>query len=145
MCDMHKFRINLAKHYLNNYQVDTYGSFNDNKRLETTFEAYNQYRYNIAVENYICPYYFTEKIIKCFDSMTVPIYIGAEKIADFFNPDGIIQVKNLDYESIDKIIANCNEEDYNNRLPAVIDNFNRVCEYNSHENYLYFHYKNEFV
>ena len=100
------------------------------------------YRYNIAVENDITDYYFTEKILNCFASMTIPIYIGARKIGDFFNMNGIIQVEKLDFEHIDNIVKTCCEEDYYERLDAVIDNFQRVQKFLTVEDWIFNNYSN---
>ena len=75
--------------------------------------------------------------------MTVPIYLGATKIDKFFNPDGIIQISLNDLDNIDKILLQCNEEDYMNRLSAVKDNYNRVQNYLNIEDYIYTNYLKE--
>jgi len=144
MCNMHKFRISLAKYYKNSTNVDTYGNFDGGNRIELHI-PFEEYRYSIAIENEVSPYYFTEKILNCFASMTIPIYIGATKIADYFNGDGIIQVKSLDFENMDKIIADCNEKDYENRIPAIIDNYNRVQNFLCLEDYIYNNYYSHFA
>lgn len=46
--------------------------------------------------------YFTEKILDCFATKTVPIYWGCPNIGDYFDEDGIIQV-NSQYEFIEKV------------------------------------------
>ena len=92
-------------------------------KAELPFE---HYRYSIAVENGIEPYYFTEKILNCFAAQTIPIYLGATKIDQFFNADGIIQIGLEDCEHIEKILKLCTAEEYERRLPAVLDNFNRA-------------------
>ena len=124
--------------------VDTYGTFDGGSYIKIS-DSLKDYRYTIAIENDISPYRFTEKILNCFAAMTVPIYIGATKIGDFFNTDGIIQIETLDYEYIDKIIRNCNEEDYAMRTSALIDNYNRVKDYLCVEDYMYKHYSQYFI
>jgi hypothetical protein len=144
MCDLHKFRIALARHYKNSGTVDTYGTF-DGGSFSKIVDVLEKYRYSIIVENDISPYWFTEKIMNCFASMTVPIYIGATKIGDFFNDEGIIKIPALDFDLIDKIAANCNDHDYASRVEAVIDNYNRVQAYLCLEDYLYTRYKKYFI
>jgi hypothetical protein len=147
-CELHNFRINTAKHFKymeRNSPVDTYGKFDGGEGFEKISDPLEQYRYNIAIENNISPYYFTEKILNCFASFTVPIYIGATKINDFFNPNGIIQVKSTQENVIDKIVSSCDETDYLRRIPALIDNFSKVKEYLCIEDYLYTHYKKHFI
>lgn len=91
--------------------------------IETPFE---KYRYSIAVENLVSPFYFTEKICNCFAAQTIPIYIGATEIGKFFNPEGIIQIRVEDFDRLEEILSKCTPEEYERRLPAVIDNFNRI-------------------
>ncbi|GAG53179.1 unnamed protein product, partial [marine sediment metagenome] len=40
-------------------------------------------QYHIAIENTSMNNYFTEKLIDCFQTLTVPIYYGAENIGEF--------------------------------------------------------------
>ena len=47
--------------------------------------------YSIVIENSKYSHYFTEKILDCFISGTVPIYWGSPSISRFFNEKGIIQ------------------------------------------------------
>jgi len=144
VCDFHRFRIGLAKYYKTNKKVDTYGNFDGGETIELSVPLAT-YRYSVIIENEISPFYFTEKILNCFAAMTIPIYIGAAQIAGFFNIDGIIQVKKPDYESVDKIIAVCNEQDYSERIPAIIDNYNRVQNYLCIEDYMWDKYHGYFV
>ena len=122
---MQALRKALAFKCKNESLADTYGQFDGGAycKIELPFE---HYRYSIAVENGIEPYYFTEKILNCFAAQTIPIYLGATKIDQFFNADGIIQIGIEDCEHIEKILKLCTAEEYERRLPAVLDNFNRA-------------------
>jgi hypothetical protein len=144
MCKLHKFRIGMARHYKNNSLVDTFGTFDGGPYIKVS-DSLDTYHYSIVVENDISLYRFTEKILNCFASMTIPIYIGATKIGDFFNLDGIIQIDKLDIDYIDSLLSSCNEKDYISRLPAVLDNFNRVKDFLCIENYMYTHHKECFI
>ena len=48
------------------------------------------YRYSLAIENHINPYYWSEKLADCFLAWCMPIYYGCTKIADFFPPESMI-------------------------------------------------------
>lgn len=138
MCKLHKVRADIARHYKDDNRVDTYGNAVNN-HIEKKSDALESYRYSIVLENNVAPYYFTEKILDCFASMTVPIYLGASKIGEFFNMDGIISLSEsdvLDYNTLDKIIDRCNKSDYEARKEAVLDNYNRVQEYLCYEDYM---------
>ncbi len=120
--------------------VDIFGKFNGGIYLNDKSESLEKYRYQITIENGISPYYFTEKIMDCFASMTIPIYLGASKINDFFNAEGIIKIGKENYNNLDKILAQCTEKEYLNRLPAIIDNYNRSLKYLNMNDYLYENY-----
>lgn len=84
-------------------------------------------QFHIAIENTSIPNMFTEKLIDCFQTKTVPIYFGAPNIGDTFNACGIIAVKNLQ-----EIINACNQitpDTYERLLPLVEDNYITSCKY----------------
>ena len=79
--------------------------------------------FNIAIQNTSIKDYFTDILIDCFQTRTVPIYYGCRNISDYFNVDGVIVVNNLT-----EIINACNRltpETYDNMLPAIEDNYIR--------------------
>ncbi len=71
----------------------------------------------------------------CLVSQTVPVYIGASKVGEFFNPDGIIAVdENVD---VGKVVNNCTEQEYESRINAVKENYNRALKYLNINDLLY--------
>lgn len=87
--------------------------------------------FHIAIENTPIKHYFTEKILDCFRSYTVPIYVGCTNIDEYFNPEGIIRVN-----SLDEIIDTCNRitpSTYEKMKPAMEDNYNRSLRWSSYE------------
>lgn len=52
-------------------------------------------QFHIAIENETIDNYFSEKLIDCFITKTIPIYYGANNIGDFFDIRGMFIVKNL--------------------------------------------------
>ena len=134
MCRMHVFRKQIAKHLILNDNVDVMGKV-VNKYVSCE-DIYRDYMYSIAIENTIEPFYFTEKILNCFASKTIPIYIGATRIGDFFNSDGIIQIESLSIEAIDRTLKQCSTEDYLSRREAIEDNFYRVKKYLCTEDFI---------
>ena len=69
--------------------------------------------------------------------MTVPIYLGARKIDNYFNSDGIITFSINDAKKLNELLSNCNEKDYKARLPAIKDNFDRVQKYKNLFDWMY--------
>ena len=143
MCKLHQYRKDLAMYYKTNGLVDTFGTFDGGKNIQIA-DSLTDYRYSIVIENMITSYFFTEKLMNCFASMTVPIYIGASKVGEFFNEDGIIRINPIDFGELDHIINKCGVEDYKERQAAIIDNYHRVLSYQCYEDYLYYNYKELF-
>lgn len=125
-CDLHMFRLNLARRCRDEKLCDTFGTFDGGAQVNIA-DTLTKYRYSIVIENDISPYFFTERITNCFMSMTVPIYCGAPEIGKFFNMDGIICIKPGD--DIAEVLKFCTNSDYQSRIPAILDNFERVLKY----------------
>ena len=134
MCPLHKFRYDLAYQCKNEQLADTYGTF-DGGPMVNLSDTLKDYMYSICIENEIQPYFFTERLLTAFAFHSVPIYLGATEIDKFFNPDGIIKITTKD--DIKEVLKQCSKEDYESRLPAVKDNYNRVLEYGSPFDYMY--------
>ena len=141
VCDLHRLRYDWAMKFKNNpaLKVDAYGTF-DGGSFVMAADYLRDYRYSIAVENDIQPYWFTEKILNCFAMRTVPIYVGHPKMLERFNADGIILVKPEEYEHIEDIVKQCSAADYAARLSAIEDNFRRAQAYRNSFDRLYEQY-----
>lgn len=127
-CPLHNARIELARYFEHNPAVDVYGSYRDKDGWCDTDTAHEHYRFAIVIENDIDEYWFTEKILNCFSTKTVPIYVGATRIGDIFNADGIIQVHN--WRMIPEIIRSLDVDlEYTKRQQAIEDNFCRAIPY----------------
>lgn len=103
--------------------ADSFGNPSIGENKDALF--YSQF--HIAIENCSVDNYFTEKILDCFISKTVPIYCGCTNIGEFFNEQGIIKFKN-----IQECIAICNGltvERYNEMLPAIEENYQKALTY----------------
>lgn len=137
---MHKVRHAFTAAAAKTGLIDVYGEFEGGKWLENKSDSLEKYRFQLVVENDIKPYYFTEKIMDCFASMTVPIYLGATKISDFFNSNGIIVINENDVNNIDKIMLKCDSKLYESMIPAVVDNYNRALKYINVNDRLYEEY-----
>lgn len=131
----HMFRLNWMNKLLGH--VDVYGrQINPIDRKE---DGLADYMFSVAMENSSYPTYFTEKILDCFATGTIPIYWGSPDIADYFNPDGIIMLTD------DFTTAQLSPELYESKIEAVKENFERVKEYTVLENYMYNHYLKELL
>lgn len=128
MCDLHEFRTKLALKCKHENLADTFGTFDGGEFVRFDIPLLD-YRYSIVIENDVKLYWFSEKLTNCFASQTIPIYIGATEIGKFFNTDGIITIRVEDFDRLGEILKKCTIEEYNRRLPAILDNFQRVQEF----------------
>jgi hypothetical protein len=67
--------------------------------IEDKFDGIFPYKYSIAIENYSCDHYWTEKIADCYLSWTMPIYYGAMKILDYFPKESLLLIDPADPET----------------------------------------------
>lgn len=121
--------------------IDLYGhGYNSIIKKE---EGLENYCFSFAIENCIVPGYFSEKILDCFLTGTVPIYYGDPSIGDIFDTRGIILLTN----NFD--IKNLTFEQYKNMLPYIEENYNRTVSLNpSFEKYFCSgikHYETKFI
>ncbi len=140
ICDLHRFRLELARLCKREKLADTYGRFDGGGYVESVDETLDRYRFSLIIENDISDYYFSERLTSCFAAQTIPVYLGARRIGDFFNTDGMILLEGPDIDAVRRRIRECTREAYEERLPAVLDNYRRVREYVNMQDYLYEHY-----
>ena len=135
--EYHQIRKDLALIFDSWDKVDCFGTYKDREAPFVWSDEYlADYKFSIPVENYIDDYWFTEKICNCFANKVVPIYIGAKKIGEFFNMDGIIYVE--DWHDIPNIVCNLDvDAEYEKRKAAIDDNYNRVKNFVKFEDWFF--------
>lgn len=111
-------------------RLDLYGSITG-VNLPTKLPSLKDYMFQISVENMIHDTYFTEKIIDCFATGTIPIYRGTRGVERYFDPRGIIFFDSI--EELTDILVGLTEDDYYSRLDAVRENYRRAAGFFSRE------------
>lgn len=84
-------------------------------------------QFHIAIENTCHKNYFSEKLIDCFQTKTVPIYLGCPNIGDFFDTRGMILV-----DSEEDIVTACEsitESTYSDMLEFINKNYELSMNY----------------
>src|SRR5687768_17715451 len=68
--------------------------YRDHRDLHSfpTRRSSDLYRYSLAIENFSGPYYWTEKVIDCYLSWTMPLYFGCTNLADYFPAESFVQI-----------------------------------------------------
>ena len=107
--------------------IDLYGK--GYKVIENKHDALDNYRFHICFENTSNRFYWSEKIADPLISYTVPIYLGCKTISKYFDSDGMISLKYIEYKKLKKIIGSIilsPDEMYNLYAPAMIRNRNAL-------------------
>ena len=116
--DGHKFRLKCLDAVRDN--VDAFGrGINE---IKCKLDGMKDYKFSVTVENGKFNNWFTEKIIDCFLSGTIPIYHGCGNIGKYFNTDGIITFETE--SELKEILLALQDSDYEKRFSAVEENFN---------------------
>lgn len=127
MCDGHRLRLQWVERLWG--QVDMYGrGFNEIALKE---DGLCDYMFSIAIENGQYETYFTEKLLDCFATGTIPVYLGAPDIGNYFNKDGIIDLTD-EFDVSDEI--------YYSKIDAIKDNLERVKKMEVLEDFIWQNY-----
>ena len=70
--------------------VDFYGR--GLKPIERKWDGLAPYRYSIAFENHIGPWYWSEKLADCFLAGAMPIYAGCSNLEDYFPAGSFVRL-----------------------------------------------------
>lgn len=96
-------------------------------RIDSKEDFYRNAKFNIACENQMMNNMFTEKLLDCFRSETIPIYYGCMNIPKYFDRRGMIE-----FDSIDKfrrIVSELTPAMYDEMLPYALENKERAKHY----------------
>jgi hypothetical protein len=118
--------------------LDYYGRFDSNKQIDSKNEALDNYYFSIAVENSIQNSYWTEKLLDCFITKTIPVYYGTKDVETFFNKKGIIFFNGL--EHLSQILPKLTPDIYKERQEYIEENYNLAKKYKDPEDYIFFNY-----
>jgi hypothetical protein len=110
----HFFYVSLrAKdHFSQDYQDRVLPTDSKKWILETQF--------SIAIENGNQFNYMSEKLLDCFSTLTVPIYIGCPNVNDYFDARGMLIAENID--DIIRLSNSLTPETYEKMLPYLKKN-----------------------
>ena len=128
----HKLRLSIMDE-CKDLISDMYGR--DTNPIDYKLEALKDYKFSIVVESSKKNYYFTEKIIDCFMTGTIPIYWGCPAIADYFNIDGILTFDTID--ELKDILELDLDKEYEKRKDSIVKNFNTAKNFTVIENNIY--------
>jgi hypothetical protein len=119
---------NITTRFFNSSHAPN-GLYSENNKLiiESDKSPLFDSQYHICVENTKRDNWFTEKLIDCLQTKTIPIYYGCPNIEKWFDARGMIIVDN-----INDIVTKCNDlspDLYNSMLPYIEYNFEKSKEF----------------
>ena len=100
--------------------------------LDDKADCLHDYRYHVAIENFIGEHHWTEKLADAFIGEALPFYAGCPTAAAYFPAESFIPIDMRDLEgSVATIQKSIAENAYEARLPAIREARRRVLyEYN---------------
>ena len=111
--DAQKVRVSYANMLKDS--LDLFGiGFNP---IDCKSEALNEYMFSVAIENTFSEATFTEKILDCFLTGVVPVYLGANDLTSIFDCNGIIPLNSS--FNINKLTPSL----YKKLFPHVVNNY----------------------
>lgn len=114
------------------HKFDLYGR--GIRNIRSVNEGLNDYMFSVVIENAQYKTYFSEKILNCFATGTVPIYRGCPNIGEFFDMNGIILLSDdFDFTTLTRAL-------YDSMRDAVRTNYERCKQYEVAEDYIYTNY-----
>jgi hypothetical protein len=84
-------------------------------------------QFHICIENSKQKNLFTEKLIDCLYSKTVPIFWGCENINNFFDTRGFLTVNSV--EEIIKVCNSLEKQTYQNKIEYINYNYEKSLQY----------------
>lgn len=102
--------------------------------LDKKEEALIPFKYSIAIENSRVNNFFTEKLLDCFATGTIPIYWGCPNIGDYFDTKGILHFETID--QLKQIIADIGNGIISIPTEHLQNNLNAVEQYELTEDWI---------
>lgn len=106
--------------YRSNVQIPHLTDYGNNPLLSTKNELFDEFQFALVIENSRETNYFTEKIMDCLLTKTIPIYWGCPNISDFFDTTGWMI---LETESVEELHEKCKTltPDYYHKYTDIIE------------------------
>ncbi len=116
---LHHMRYSLVKYLAEHMEeLDWYG--HGVKWLDYKYDALSAYRYHVAIENYIAPWHWSDKISDPLLGLCLTFYAGDPRLGEVLPPESFIPIPIDDppraLEIIREAMAN---HEFEKRLPAI--------------------------
>jgi len=112
-----------------NYGVDGFSvrTVRTPPRIESKHEIFENAKFSVIIENMSYDNYFTEKLVDCLITRTIPIYWGCPNIGEYFDTSGMLIFN--DMSELGNILHNLSPDLYDNSLEIIENNYKKSLEY----------------
>jgi hypothetical protein len=103
--------------------------FLESKDIAAKHVLFDTFQFHLTIENSRQENYFTEKLIDCLVTKTIPLYYGCPNIHEYFDTTGWIV---LEHGTVDEILSKCavlTPSYYSQYLEAVETNYTKAMEW----------------
>lgn len=115
----HRYRLAFLERIKGHLPLDLFGrGFTP---IADKWDAMAAYKYSIAFENTIAPYYITEKIFDCWAAGCLPFYYGSPEIGKYFPEDSYIKIDPEDKFVVEKMKETIDGDVYKDRIAAITE------------------------
>ena len=114
-------KINIPKQIFLSKHHQGMEIFKNNSILGESKNPLFDYQFHIVIENVSQNYYFSEKLLDCFRTKTIPIYWGCKNINKYFDVNGIILFE--DFKDLINKVNSIKEDNYNRMKDSVEKNY----------------------
>ena len=96
-------------------------------RIQSKNPFFVNAKFHITCENQVMNNMFSEKLLDCFKTFTIPIYYGCKNISDYFDTRGMLEFNTI--EQFCHIIDNLDHGTYDKMMPYVLKNHDLAKSY----------------
>lgn len=119
--DDHKIRLEFTKNLKKHFGSELCWFGHGIKDIENKWEALEDYKYHIVLENESRTNLISEKLFDAYLGTTYPIYYGANNVYDYFDKDSLTQIDIMDFKTSVKKIENViNNNYFENNFKKII-------------------------
>jgi len=101
----------------------------ESREIHAKIALFRTFQFHLAIENSKQENYFTEKLIDCLVTKTIPIYYGCPNIHEYFNTEGWIL---LEVGTPEEVIRKCSrlDSDYYGKYREILEeNYQKALYY----------------
>lgn len=95
-------------------------------------DLFRLFQFSLVIENSKQPNYFTEKIVDCLITKTIPVYWGCPNIDHFFDTTGWIVLKTTTFEELQEKLEGLTPDHYSKYTDIIEKNFQSALKFSNH-------------